>query len=183
MNENATPPVVEGPLAAPSALRHSPCRILVVDRDSDLRLLYTDALASPGCRVDVAEDVATAWDALQAHRYHLLVAENDPPDLTAGELIRKLRGASMELPVVMAARGWPMHASALNSPLPFAAMVRKPFVLEALVETVQNALRASVPMRKDPSRRNRRPSPDCARPILPATAYESPSKEQATDVR
>jgi len=42
-----------------------PChRILVVDEDSDLRLLYADVLALPGYHVDTAEDGAASWLAL-----------------------------------------------------------------------------------------------------------------------
>jgi DNA-binding NtrC family response regulator len=129
----------------------------VVDQNSDLRLLYTDALAGPGCHVDAAANGTDAWEALRAHRYHLVVTENDPPELTGNDLIRKLRCASMELPVIMAARGWPMREPALNPLLQFAATLRKPFAVEALVDTVTNILRAAVHMRHSPPRKSRRP--------------------------
>jgi len=38
-----------------------PQRILVVDDDSDLRLLYAEVLARPGYRVDAAEDGVAGW--------------------------------------------------------------------------------------------------------------------------
>jgi DNA-binding response OmpR family regulator len=172
-----------GPGGAPIPGRKlSPCRILVVDQNSDLRLFYTDALAGPGCQVDVAADGSTAWEVLQAHRYHLLLTENDPPNLTGDELIGKLRSARMDLPVVMATGRLPMHEPARNPSLQFAATLRKPFALQALMDTVRNVLRATVPMWKYPPRRSRRPNPDRTMPTHPAAVYEHASQEQAIDV-
>jgi len=39
----------------------------VVDDDSDLRLLYAEALARPGYQVDAAEDGRRRWEALQVN--------------------------------------------------------------------------------------------------------------------
>jgi DNA-binding NtrC family response regulator len=169
MKEHSPSQVFDPALAPPQAPEPCPCRILVVDKSSDLRMLYTDALASPGCQVDAAENVAAAWAALHTQRYHLLVTENDPPDLTGDELIGKLRCAGMELPVVMAASGWPTHEPALNATLQVAATIRKPFALEELLETVKHALRASVALRYNPRRRRRRPSSNLANAFGPAT--------------
>ena len=72
------------PLLCPAVSRH---RILVVDEDSDLRLLYADALARPGYHVDAAENGAAAWEALQANYYNLLITEHDMPGLTCVELV------------------------------------------------------------------------------------------------
>ncbi len=153
-----------------------------MDKSSDLRMLYTDALAGPLCQVHAAENVATAWAALQLHRYHLLVTENDPPDLTGDELIGKLRCAGLELPVVMAASGWPMHEPALSTALQCEATIRKPFALEDLLATVNNALRASVSMRKNSLRRSRRPSSGEAHTFAPVTLHENRTKAQVIDV-
>jgi hypothetical protein len=79
-----------------------PHRILVVDDDRDLRLLYADALAGPGYHVDAAKDGAAGWEALQANRYHLLITEHEIPNLTGVELVKKRRAARMALPV-----SWP----------------------------------------------------------------------------
>ena len=87
-------------------------RILVVDDDSDLRLLYSEALARPGYHVDVAEDGAAGWKALQVKNYNLLITEHSLPKLTGVELVKKLRSARMAVPVVMTAirlptQNWP----------------------------------------------------------------------------
>jgi DNA-binding response OmpR family regulator len=122
---------------------NSPQRILAVDEDSDLRRLYADALVGPSYRVDVAEDGAAGWEALQARNYHLLITEHDLPKLTGVELIRKLRAAHLALPVVMAAGRLPTHELAQNPSLQLAATLVKPFAVEALLDTVTNVLRAT----------------------------------------
>ena len=119
-------------------------RILVVDKDSDLRMLYTEALAQPGYAVDVAEDGAAGWEALQSNPYDLLIVENDVPRLSGVELVRKLRSARMLLPVVMATERLPVHELAANPSLRLAATLAKPFAMDALLDTVKHALRATI---------------------------------------
>jgi DNA-binding response OmpR family regulator len=132
------------PLKRPT---HSPLRILVVDDDSDLRLLYADALARPGYHIDAAEDGAAAWEALQIKAFNLLITDDDMPKLTGVELVRKLRSARMALPVVMAAE-LPMHILARNPSLQLAALLPKPFYVSQLLETVRVVLRATASPRE-----------------------------------
>ena len=121
-----------------------PChRILVVDEDSDLRLLYADVLALPGYHVDAAEDGVAGWEALQANHYHLLITEHSLPRLTGVELVRKLRSARMAVPVVMAAIRLPTHQLARNPSLQLAATLVKPFAVDTLLDTVKNVLHAT----------------------------------------
>jgi DNA-binding NtrC family response regulator len=118
-------------------------RILVVDKDRDLRQLYAEALAGPGCHVDVVEDDAAGWAALQAKKYSLLITEHEIHKLTGIELVRKLRAAHMALPVVLATGQFPAHELAQDPSLQVAAMLVKPFPVEALVDTVRTVLGAS----------------------------------------
>jgi DNA-binding response OmpR family regulator len=114
-----------------------------VDKDDDLRQLYAEALAGSGCHVDVAEDGAAGWEALQARQYSLLITEHEIHKLTGIELVRKLRAAHMALPVVMATGQFPVLELAQDPTLEFAAMLVKPFPVEALVATVKTVLGAS----------------------------------------
>ena len=118
-------------------------RILVVDDDRDLRQLYNEALSRPGYHVDTVEDGATAWEALQANHYHLLITEHNIPGLTGTELVRKLRAARMDLPVVMAAVRLPAEDVVLDRSLQLAAVLPKPFYVSQLLETVREVLRAT----------------------------------------
>jgi DNA-binding NtrC family response regulator len=132
------------PADAPRRRPTSSChRILVVDDDGDTRLLYGFVLTRPGYFVEVAEDGAAAWEALQAKRYNLLITEQEMPYLTGVELVKKLRAARMALPVVMAARRLPIEEVARNPSLRLAATLSKPFLADALLDTVRNVLRAT----------------------------------------
>jgi len=128
------------PLQCPTAPRH---RILVVDQDSDLRLLYAAVLLRPGFHVDAAEDGAAGWEALHATHYDLLITDNDVPKVSGVELVRKLRAARMALPVVMAAVRLPTHELARNPSLQIAATLPKPFSIDELLGTVEGVLRAA----------------------------------------
>ena len=116
-------------------------RILVVEEDSEVRLLYADALAGPDYHVDFAEDGLTGWDALQTTPYDLLITEHSVPKLTGIELVRKMRAAQMALPVVMAAGRLPVHELARNPSLQLAATLVKPVAVGILQDTVRSALR------------------------------------------
>jgi DNA-binding NtrC family response regulator len=175
MKKNKTLPAVEQGSALLRGRKISPCRILAVDQNSDLRLLYTDALAGAGCHVDVAKDASSAWDVLQARRYHLLLTENDPPHLTGDRLIKKLRSARMDLPVVMTTARLPLHEPAQIPWDHFVATLRKPFALEALMEMLQNVLREKVPVWKQPLPKRRSPILGRTLFIAPASLCENPS--------
>jgi acetyltransferase-like isoleucine patch superfamily enzyme len=58
-------------------------RILVVEDDRDLRLVNAGALTHSGYAVDVAEDGAAAWEALQANHNDLVITDNQMPKLGA----------------------------------------------------------------------------------------------------
>lgn len=115
-------------------------RILVVDEDSDLRLLYTEALVRPGYHVDAAEDGAAALKALRVNNYNLLITEHNLPTLTGVELVRTLRAARMALPVIMAATRLPIYELARSPSLQPVAVLPKPFYISQLLETVRAAL-------------------------------------------
>ena len=123
-------------------------RILVVDEDSDIRLLYTNALTRTSCRVDTAADGAAGWDAIQANSYNLLITEHSLPGLMGVELVRKMRAAGMGLPVVMTASRLPTNELVRDPTLQLAAMLPKPFYIGQLLETVRTALRPTVTLRK-----------------------------------
>ena len=132
------------PTGAPRQRPTRACpRILVVDEDSELRRLYAEALAGVGYCVDAAADGAAGWQALKANRYNLLITEHEMPNLTGVELVKMLRAARMALPVVMAAGRLPTHELARNPSLQLAATLVKPFAVDALLDTVNNLLRAT----------------------------------------
>ena len=118
-------------------------RILVVDDETAVRLLMTAVLNGSGYHVDTAEDGAVAWAALQANPYDLLITDHCMPKITGVELVKKLRSARMALPVVMVTGTLPTYELAKNPSLQLAATLDKPFAATALLDTVENVLRAT----------------------------------------
>ena len=133
-------------------------RILVVDDDFFIRQLSAKALVRSGYKVDASEDGEAAWEALHANSYDLLITDNNMPKLSGVELIRKMRSASMALPVILVSGTIP--AEELN--LQLAATLPKPFSGDELLETVSNVLRAAEcaceQIKPLPGRRNHPPA-------------------------
>jgi len=68
-----------------------PARILVVDDEPDLRTLYELTLLREGYRVDVAENLETAWQHLNEQHVDVLITDMRLPDGLGIELIQRLR--------------------------------------------------------------------------------------------
>jgi len=121
-----------------------PQRILVADDDTSVRQLSTEVLIDSGYEVDAAADGVAAWEALQLKAFNLLITDHNMPRLTGVELVKKLRSARMDLPVILATGRLPTEALAQNPSLQLAATLPKPFSIDELLETVRVVLRATV---------------------------------------
>ena len=118
-----------------------PRRILVVDDDPSVRHLNTMILNGAGYRVDAAEDGVVAWDLLRINRYDLLVTDNNMPEVSGVELIKKLRAAGMALPVIMATGKSPEEDCTPYLWLQIAVtLLLKPYTAEEFLGTVRKAL-------------------------------------------
>ena len=117
-------------------------RILLVDDDTDIRLLGADLLFHSGYQVDTAEDGESGWEALQAKSYDLLITDNKMPKVSGLELVKKLRSARMALPVILVSGAMPEELNRLPW-LQLAATLLKPFTPGELLGTVKKVLRAT----------------------------------------
>lgn len=120
-----------------------PHRILVVDDESCIRRLNAEMLLRSGYHVDTAEDGADAWRALGAERYDLLITDHNMPRVTGVELIKKVRGARMELPVIMATGTLPEEEFARNPWLRPHATLLKPYTIGEMLRAVKEVLSAT----------------------------------------
>jgi DNA-binding response OmpR family regulator len=121
--------------------------ILVVEDDADIRRLNTEVLIRSGYNVDAAEDGAAAWDALQLNKYDLMITDQHMPKVSGVELLHKIHGARMALPVIMATGILPTWEFALHPWIIPAKMLLKPYTSEKLLVTVKNVLCAPVSAR------------------------------------
>ena len=129
------------PSGAPVQCQTSPpCKILVVDDDPDLRRINAEVLHRAGYRVDTAEDGAFAWEALGATRYDLMITDNQMPNLTGMELLKKLYASRMAMPFIMATGKLPEEEFARCPWLRPAATLLKPYTIEELLGVVEKVL-------------------------------------------
>ena len=118
-----------------------PCRILLVEDEPHIRQLNTGALIHSGYHVDVAEDGAAAWEALDADSYDLMITDNNMPRLTGIDLLKKLYAHRMALPVIMATGELPTEEFTQYPWLQPAATLLKPYTIAELLGTVKKVLR------------------------------------------
>ena len=129
------------PAAAPAQVPANMLRrILVVDDDLAILRLGSAVLIQSGYQVDVAEDGAAGWQALSTDRYDLLITDQNMPNVTGLELIEKLHGAHMSVPVIMATGTVPADEFERSPWLRPAAMLVKPYSVERLLAAVKEIL-------------------------------------------
>ena len=115
-------------------------RILVVEDERDLRQITAEGLTDAGYQVDVAEDGATAWTALQLSQYDLLITNQFLPKLSGVELLQKVHAAHMALPVIMVTGFLPTWEFALHPCLQAVKMLLKPYSFGKLLGMVKIVL-------------------------------------------
>lgn len=115
-------------------------RILVVEDEHDIRQITAEVLIDAGYHVDMAQNGAVAWSALQRSEYDLLITDQFMPKVSGDELLRKIHGAHMTLPVIMATGFLPAWEFALHIWLQPVKMLLKPYSFERLLDTVKSVL-------------------------------------------
>jgi CheY-like chemotaxis protein len=138
-------------------------RILVIDDDDAIRDLCAAVLKDSGYEVETAPDGEAGWRALNAvssdsDRYDLLITDHNMPKLSGLDLVRKLRAARMDVPVVLVSGDLPPIIKASVSPevplaelewnrsLRLAGALEKPFTLDDLLRTVKKILPSPGPV-------------------------------------
>ena len=124
-------------------------RILVVEDEHDLRQLTAEVLIDAGYQVDVAEDGAAAWAALQLSKYDLLITDQFMPKLFGVELLKQMYAANMTLPIIMAAGFLPSWEFALHPCLQPVKRLLQPYSFEKLLGMVKNVLHKTVSVGAD----------------------------------
>ena len=124
-------------------------RILLVEDEQDLRRLSAEVLIDAGYQVDVAENGAAAWFALQHSQYDLLNTDQFMPKLSGVELLKKIHAVNMTVPVIMATGFLPTWGFALHIWLQPVKMLLKPYSLKKLLATLKNVLHRTVSVGDD----------------------------------
>jgi CheY-like chemotaxis protein len=131
-----------------------PRHILVVDDEGMMRALNCKMLIDAGYSVEGADDGAAAWDTLQLKSFDLLITDNSMPRMTGIELIGKVRGAGLALPIIMATAVLPEGAFTRSPRLQPAVTLIKPYTQVEFLDAVKNVLDGAVPTVSLQSREN-----------------------------
>jgi len=118
-------------------------RILMVEDDVDILRINAATLVRDGFQVVTAANGLAGWNTLLADRFDLVITDNNMPELTGLDLVKKIRRAHMTLPVILASGS--LHTQELERHpwIKLAATLLKPFTNTQLLETVQSVIRYS----------------------------------------
>src|SRR5207247_733114 len=125
-------------------LMKPPDRYMFTDGHSTMRVIREicgEILAHAGYSVDLTGSQA-CWDSLQRKKYELLIIDDDMPQVTGLELAVRVRGAGMELPIIIASAFVSFTADDTYAWLRFSSCLRKPFTPAMLLRAVEDVLRA-----------------------------------------
>ena len=124
-------------------------RILVVDDEPLIRRLNSEVLIYSGYHVDAAADGAAGWEALCENNYDLLITDNDMPNVTGLELLKKIHAAQLELPAIMATGELPSWEFAQYPMLQPEAILLKPYTFDEFLDTVKAVLHTTAEARQE----------------------------------
>jgi len=145
MKDCHSPPVCESAGERLYPQTNLAVRILVVEDNVDIRGIIAEVLQHSGYLVDTAEDGAAGWKALHAvantpECHHLLITDCNMPRLSGLGLIKRLRTARIELPVILATATLQEDEFFRHAWLQPGALLRKPYTITELLDTVSEVL-------------------------------------------
>jgi DNA-binding response OmpR family regulator len=143
INDNQLPQTKVRTGALQSTGTNLPKRILFVDDEPLIRQLHKEVLSDVGYAVELAEDGAAAWEALQRQNYDLLITDHEMPKLTGVELLKKLHAARVYVPTIMVSGTMPTEELKRHQWPLVEATLNKPYAIADLLNTVKNILSAS----------------------------------------
>jgi len=121
-------------------------RILLVDDDEDTRYLHCMMLSRAGYTVDTAADGEEAWKMLLSSSYDLLLSDHNMPRLCGLDLVGRMRGAGMTLPIIINSGCLGLGEASNHPRLNLAAVLHKPFKFTEVLD----AVKLIVPLPPDP---------------------------------
>jgi DNA-binding response OmpR family regulator len=127
-------------------------RILIVDNEPNVRLVFRTAMESAGHTVDEAEDGEAALECLRRGGFDLLLLDLQMPGLGGMDVLRRLRDGGDDVPVVVATAHGSIPDAVAAMKLGAIDFLTKPIKPEVLRGVVGDVLRrharpASAPAR------------------------------------
>jgi two-component system, NtrC family, nitrogen regulation response regulator NtrX len=116
-------------------------QILVVDDEPSILTTLQKALTLEGYAVDVAGGVKVAEEKLKKRTYELCLFDVQLPDGDGVELLQRLRAAKVDVPVIMMSGHATIDTAVRATRLGALNFLEKPLNTDALLITVETALR------------------------------------------
>jgi CheY-like chemotaxis protein len=120
--------------------------ILVVEDNAALARVIRFNLERAGFDVTIARDGSQAWQRVCEQAFHLVVTDEQMPEMSGREFCQRLRGseAGATLPVIMlTAKALELDRGRLRNELGIATVFTKPFSPTELVQAVHDCLAAA----------------------------------------
>ena len=111
-------------------------RVLVVDDDTEVRLILREFLTGRGYEVTVAEGGAEAIAALEKERPDVVLLDVAMPEMDGVETLKRIVALRPTLPVIMVTANADIVVTAKLLALGAADYIPKPFDLEYLDQAV-----------------------------------------------
>jgi len=115
-------------------------RILVVDDEKNMRWALGKALTKAGYQVLEAESGPEALALLQQTAPHLILLDLKMPQMDGIEALERIKGLHKELPVIILTAHGTMESAVKAIKLGATDFISKPFELDKLMVTIENAL-------------------------------------------
>jgi DNA-binding response OmpR family regulator len=118
-----------------------PQHILVVDDDPSICHVFKKILEQSAFNVDVAYNGLAGWNAILAHPYDLVITDQNMPKLSGLEMVKRMRSAQINLPVILISGTLPTNEICQNEELQLTSVLEKPCSFNLLLKTIKTALR------------------------------------------
>ena len=115
-------------------------RILVIDDEPSIADMIRDVLTRFGYRVETASNGRQGLQLLRDSSFDLVVTDMCMPDLDGDCIVRHVRSSSRPLTPIIGISGTPWLLEGVNCD----AVLPKPFLLQALVDTVTQLKKISM---------------------------------------
>jgi DNA-binding response OmpR family regulator len=112
-------------------------RILVVEDDFWIKNVIAELLRREGYGVGCAEDGEEGWEILRSRPIDLLITDENMPKLRGLDLLRRVRRASLKIPVILISADLPWVDIDVSDLLTPGLAMPKPFSFPQLLANVR----------------------------------------------
>jgi DNA-binding response OmpR family regulator len=128
-----------------------PGRVLVVDDEPNVRLVFRTALEADGFRVDEARDGTTALERLGRSSCDVVLLDLQMPGVGGMEVLRRLRNGGNDVPVVIVTAYGTIPDAVAAMRLGAVDFLAKPVTLDALRRAVAEVVERHAPADHGPT--------------------------------